>query len=391
MTGDIKALSLMGPMIMLVFCLAFAGAWLVDRQRPHILGLAAVCLLFALGTLTQTLHLAPSSGLNALISGAWYTGAVIGASQALVVRAGARPDWAAMIAAFFGIEIALWYFFYVDYSLITRIYIQNFSYGAILLFAALKIRKHRQHKYIDAAVFYALALFSLHFFPRTLYFIGGDAPVGTANFFASPFWQSLQMSLTVFGAALAVTILLATFSDIIADLRRDRDVDGLTGLLNRRAFTEQAQAVLKNARAPVSLILGDIDRFKQINDRFGHAGGDIALCDVARLLRQGAADRALVGRLGGEEFGILLLHHDARAAFEQSERIRLAIARHDFALVPGLDRVTASFGVAERKPHDNWDTLLRRADERLYAAKENGRNRTVALGTVAPPKLYVVS
>lgn len=391
MTNGTQTLSLIGPAIMLVFCTAFAGAWLIDRQRPYILGLSTACLLFALGTLTQVFGLPADKGINALLSAAWYTGAVLCASQALVLRAGVRPDWLLMIAAFVGIEIALWYFYYVDRSLITRIYIQNFAYGVILLFAALKIRKSRQNKYIDAAVFYVLAAFALHFFPRTLYFVGKHAPAGGISFLNSAFWQSLQMSLTMFGTALAVTVLIATFFDIIADLRRERDMDGLTGLLNRRGFTERAQAALKNAQGPMSLIVADIDRFKQINDRFGHAGGDIALRDVASLLSHIAAKDALVGRLGGEEFAILLTGHDTQAAFEQSEQMRKAIAHHQFAMVPGLDRVTTSLGVAELKPSDTWDSLLRRADECLYAAKNNGRNRTIAKETVRVAKLYTVS
>lgn len=147
--------------------------------------------------------------------------------------------------------------------------------------------------------------------------------------------------------------------------------DGLTGLLNRPAFFERAVSMCREATAPLAAIMVDIDHFKAINDRFGHAAGDTALRAVAQCL---IGHGELAGRLGGEEFALLLPQGDPDEAWRAAESLRGEIAAREFDIDATAVTVTCSFGVAVGAPGDDIDDLLRRADAALYAAKRAGRN-----------------
>lgn len=371
-------LSLIGPGIMLVFSLAFAGAWLIDKRRPYLMLLAAACALFALGTCSQILHWPNDIGVNSVISGALYTAAVLLASQALLLRSRRQIAWQIILTAFAAITAALWYFYYVDRSLLARVYIQNFGYGLILLVAALRLTGLSRGRYADRILFWLLLIFALHFFPRTLMTIGFSAPSDIRAFASSTFWQTLQLSLAVLGSALALAVLVAAFSDLLDNLRQERDIDFLTSILNRRGFEDRVATALASLAGPASLVICDLDHFKLINDRHGHDTGDAVLKDFGQILRSMARKRDVVGRLGGEEFALFLPATYLAEAHECAERLRLAVARHTYDPPHVAGSVTASFGVAQTGTSDTWESLYKRADTNLYAAKQAGRNRTVS-------------
>ena len=165
------------------------------------------------------------------------------------------------------------------------------------------------------------------------------------------------------------------------DLELQARTDPLTGLFNRRHFMTLAEADLARAtryRLPLSAIMLDIDHFKRINDSRGHRTGDLVLQNLAQLTKQTLRDVDIVGRLGGEEFAILLPQTGLDQALEVAERLRLAIAQSEVMPDAGLPlHYTASLGVAcvtEGAP-TNVDTLLSEADQALYAAKKSGRNK----------------
>jgi diguanylate cyclase (GGDEF)-like protein len=173
-----------------------------------------------------------------------------------------------------------------------------------------------------------------------------------------------------------------------ADLRRRAETDSLTGMGNRRYLIERAGTLLHQARQagrPFSLILFDIDHFKAVNDSHGHAMGDAALRLVADLCARVARSEDVLGRMGGEEFALVLPNTTLPEAQAVAERLRAAIARRGLPLsAPGqVLHLTASFGVAEWDAGDKGglDELLRRADAAVYAAKAAGRNRVMVAET----------
>ena len=178
------------------------------------------------------------------------------------------------------------------------------------------------------------------------------------------------------------------------ELRRQKEaaehaarIDPLTGLLNRRAFSEAADSEIRQAlryELPLSLVAIDLDHFKSINDNLGHAGGDVVLQSFARLVVEQLRGVDLAGRLGGEEFALLLPSTGAPAALQATQRLCEAVAASR-TLIQGREfGYTASFGVAELDPQQpRLDELLGRADAALYVAKRQGRNRVELAASVA--------
>lgn len=150
--------------------------------------------------------------------------------------------------------------------------------------------------------------------------------------------------------------------------------DALTSLYNRRKFEELlTREIDRNRRykTELSLIFCDIDNFKRINDEFGHDIGDTILRDFAASLKISVRSTDIVARWGGEEFVILVSNATPQQAQEIAEKLRKTIEDKSF---PPVGRVTASFGLTKFKSDDNQVTIIKRADQALYQAKENGRN-----------------
>ena len=161
-------------------------------------------------------------------------------------------------------------------------------------------------------------------------------------------------------------------------LREQAAADYLTGLPNRRGFFQIAATIAgqsRRSRESFSVILFDLDDFKSVNDRHGHDAGDRLLCEASRLVQASIRQGDALARWGGEEFVILLPRTAQDAAIVLAEKLRLAIAGAGFAPV---ERVTASFGVAEAATRDNVGDVINRADRALYRAKRAGRNRVEA-------------
>ena len=185
--------------------------------------------------------------------------------------------------------------------------------------------------------------------------------------------------------ALLGTVAMLSTALMRSDLehRTESVLDGLTGMLNRRAMKERMVELDEQATqtgAPVGVIIGDIDRFKRINDEHGHARGDAVLVDVAYALRKQLRAFDLAYRVGGEEFVILLPGASREDTVVLAEKLRAAIDATPYA---GLG-VTMSFGVATTDGETVADAMLR-ADTALYAAKSAGRNCVRIDGAPAHP------
>ena len=155
------------------------------------------------------------------------------------------------------------------------------------------------------------------------------------------------------------------------------ETDPLTELLNRRAFMQRLgeASVRAGGFGELSAVVFDIDHFKRINDQHGHDVGDLAIQAVAR---EGAREGGIVGRLGGEEFGIALPDRSLQAAEELANRVRLRCAQIRVRGTRGPVQLTCSFGVSAWSEGETVEGLLKRADIALYEAKTSGRNRVVS-------------
>ena len=195
---------------------------------------------------------------------------------------------------------------------------------------------------------------------------------------------SLRLGVAMMAVApLLVAAMNAARERMLKSLHHAAVHDALTATLSRAGFFQQAAACLADQPRPLSALMIDVDHFKQINDRHGHAAGDHVLAELALRLRTGLPDTALLGRLGGEEFAVLLPGAERDSALALARVLCQRVDEEPFALRPGLPplAVSISVGVAVLDEDDGpaaLDGLLQRADQALYRAKGSGRNRVVA-------------
>ena len=199
------------------------------------------------------------------------------------------------------------------------------------------------------------------------------------------FWGEIIARTVFFENKWTGLVIIADVSDRVVkelNLQKEKDIfkeiselDDLTNIANRRSFDERldnsiSDAMLKNAK--FSLIMFDIDRFKEINDTLGHQAGDAVLSELAFLIKENIRKDDFFARFGGEEFMIISKNIGVRGAVELAEKLRLKIETYGFSL---KINVKCSFGVTGYKRNDTAESIVKRADEALYKAKENGRNR----------------
>jgi diguanylate cyclase (GGDEF)-like protein len=180
------------------------------------------------------------------------------------------------------------------------------------------------------------------------------------------------------GILMGTSCVLRYFERVVHESNRAATHDELTGLLNRRALVANGEREIEVARRscqPLAVAFVDIDFFKKINDQYGHDQGDLALREVAQVLRQNCRSIDLLGRYGGEEFCLIFPGDDHAGAMIVGERL-LAAVRDD--RISGLPQVTISIGLAVLDPRDvsqTWHGLVNLADVELYKAKHGGRDR----------------
>lgn len=200
----------------------------------------------------------------------------------------------------------------------------------------------------------------------------------------------LIVLLTLVGEALGIfQPMVRRVAAYSRDLLKIASIDPLTGALNRRSFSERAAAELQRARRfekPACVLMLDADHFKAVNDRYGHGGGDAVLCALVRAVGETLRPTDLLGRLGGEEFAVLLPDSDLEGARAVAERIRERIADLRVPDPGGAIAFTVSIGAAACEGEaTSVQPALDRADAALYQAKAQGRNRVVAALPPAGP------
>ena len=201
---------------------------------------------------------------------------------------------------------------------------------------------------------------------------------GADDYITKPFDQhELQVRLR------AGTRLVDMQAELLAAreaLREQATRDSLTHLWNRNSILELLDRELSRSlreKGPIGVVIVDLDHFKDVQDRYGHLAGDAVLREAARRMKSAIREYDSVGRYGGEEFLILLPGCDETTSFNQAERLRRQLSQIDMSFNEASLAVTASFGVTTALPGQSWspESLIRKADQALYLAKEAGRNR----------------
>lgn len=364
------------PGITAVFSLSFACALIYDRRLRYLRFLAASFVAFALGSVVQICHLPDEWRLNALISATFYVSSIQLLAEGVLRRAGLHLRLAAHALMFALVLGGMYYFSFVKSNLLVRVYILNLSAGALMMLTALRFRKHCNGRAVNRVLLWVLLIFGASFFIRTPLTTMQPLPHGAASFGQSIFWVMLQLSLALMGAVLGLVLLAAAMSDVIDRLTLEQDLDPLTETFNRRAFERLARRSVADKQSyPLALIAFDIDNFKSINDRYGHAAGDAVLRQFAAILLAAMRENDVVARIGGEEFVFLLQGVDDKIAHQIAERLRTVLESSRFDQIDTTLCVTTSAGIARYRAGEAVGEWLARADHLLYAAKRAGRNR----------------
>lgn len=249
---------------------------------------------------------------------------------------------------------------------------------AIFSIPAYRLTFGRDSSSFTRAVGFFYLLYCLINVVRAFYVVHTDnVSVMVGNLMHSVVFLGL-FALLIFGS---VGYMLMLREKTELELLQAARTDELTGLFNRRAFFSHAQLAMgfaSRAWSPVSFLMLDVDHFKQLNDQFGHPAGDAALRALARAVELCVRPQDVLGRLGGEEFGLLLVCPTDNA-LAVAERIREQVERLQVAELPGCS-MTVSIGVASLQAVEGWDVeqLMQEADRQLYQAKLRGRNQVVA-------------
>ena len=243
---------------------------------------------------------------------------------------------------------------------------------------------------VTAAVLFATMMLTIYRTVITVGYYGYDAAKRSLHDARLLF---SMLGLMVLGGGMILMYLWFFIAERWAALSLTARLDPLTGILNRRAIDDGARREISRARrtgTPLALLVLDIDHFKQVNDVYGHRGGDEALQAFVAALQTGLRQIDLLGRIGGEEFVMFLPDTTTDEAANVAERLRAIVEATPVSFEEHKIGLTMTTGVTQLLPkEENWEGMLSRADEALYKGKREGRNRVVvdqrALGILAPP------
>ena len=380
------------PVVLTLFGVAFLVVGRFGNRAALLWGAGYLCA--AVGFLVPLLEVVVPIPAVAMTADAAFLSAFFLYSQALVTHFAARRLMAVRLGvvavAYACTSLAV----LVGESLRFELFINDIACSTLLLIAILASWR-RSHSRIDRALFGAVGFVIAETTVRTMvfFFMAGLPAMGA--FIGSTYAYVMQVTATIGALVMALTALASVALRIVERHRKASEEDPLTGLLNRRGFE---QLVGEGARAPkaeAAIIVADIDWFKSVNDRYGHAAGDEAIREVAALLNTLSWPGLAVARFGGEEFIAYLPNCRLQDAHTLANTVRIALSERDLGRIGIGSSITASFGVAVTAAGDHTiHDAISRADRLLYLAKSRGRNRVVSSAAEVPEqtgvKLFLV-
>lgn len=371
-------LSLSTPILAFIFAGAFLLLWGRDRARRENLWFSLGWAL--LGTGFSISLLSPDHWGRAIvmITHGPYTLAAVAMSIGLLKRIGvASPVRAHILIAATGFGVLAFVQSFGN-SIVGDLLVTNLTCGVILVMTAQLCARAGRRDRVETFLMVMIILAAAQFFIRPVMTLMFDGPVAAEAYRETVYYLAFNW-IFAFGSVLfGLAQMAGAVKDQFNDLRADTSTDTLSGLLSRGEFEARVEEALAQAaiqNTDVALVVADLDHFKTVNDIWGHQAGDAAIADFGRVVASFSRASDIAGRVGGEEFCILVSNAGENAAYGLAERLR---ARTNELEVDGGHlsvRLTASFGVAGRQAGESYRSLFARADKALYQAKQNGRDR----------------
>jgi diguanylate cyclase (GGDEF)-like protein len=366
-------IGLLNPAMSAIFCMSLLALW---RRQRHLTYIAIFALSYAIRVLCfGILYFAFAQNAPALrlLANLLVLLATMALSIALSSRLGQRPRYGILFIIGAISLMALHFYQFVEPSLPARAAILNLGLVAVCLMMLFDVAKLSHRTPVEQLLFGLVAIACLGFLLRLLIFqvssIASDQIEGA-------YWLIVSISDALICSTLAVAIFAIISVDVMDGIKSEAQTDVLSGLLNRRGFETRALDALEwqTADAQVTMILSDLDHFKSVNDRFGHSSGDRVIRTFAEILKDKAPRDAIIARLGGEEFAVLLPPGQTAAAHLLAEAARSAFKEVASTIVSNEFSPTASFGIAVARKGEGLLALVDRADRALYRAKSEGRD-----------------
>ncbi|RYD42680.1 MAG: GGDEF domain-containing protein [Sphingomonadales bacterium] len=371
-------ISLLNPGIGLLFATAFFLLWLNRRER-YVAYAAAAYTASALAFLIQDVGPVLPMELQRVPANIGFLATGMLFAAAIIKRYALPVPWRAMaITAGVSITVFLW-FLLIHPSIAGRILAVSIGAGIIAAMVVRALWPIDKPYLIDRVLFWVAAFAALNLIVRPVVLValvgGFDNYVG---FQQSVYWTTVQFSQAMVSIVAAISLMVAVAIDQIVELRLQVAGDDLSGLLNRRGFEAKAGTALRRCiehNSPAALMIADLDHFKLVNDNHGHAVGDAIIAAFGAHVRLIGPANMIAGRVGGEEFALLVPGASIEAARQLAEAVRTGLQAACADRLPANLCPTTSIGVAIGAPGTTLSALMQEADQALYEAKRTGRNR----------------
>lgn len=369
-------LALSHPLVVTLLGSTILLIWRDDTQRPRYLLYFGFAYLVYSVAVTFQITLIPSTlTLNVLLSSALYMAAVVLLTHGLIALSDRTyPYWFPTLVIGVMLMGRFYFSFFVDNQTI-RFYLLHASIALVLLHGAYLARNLLMGRSIDKVLYWSFLLLALSNVPRSLLvLLQADKRYG---FDLGTYWLFTKVTIYVFSVVFALSLILANMQRRIVTQQALSETDALTGLRNRRGFYSTVTRMIPRVET-YAILVADIDRFKKVNDTYGHYIGDIFLADAAMVIETSLRPTDVPGRIGGEEFAIFLPNTSLEKAHHVAERVRRNFENYVFAKGKGDLNGTISLGVTAVSSTTPLPDALSRADRLLYQAKATGRNRVVS-------------
>lgn len=372
-----QILGLVPPLMALFFAATFVMLWRVGRMKRHVLGFGLAFALSAVGFLLT--HLLPADAFYTFhLTHLFYSLGSIMMIGSVCERAGQRLHLGSMLFVYVVTALVMAVSVGLTNDVGPRLIIVNMGYGVMFAMGISTLLMARRRNIVDLAIIAVMVFQATDFFVRPSLTLLFERTIPAEVYRDSIYYSLIGLVLAIKGVANAMVLIGATIAEWTTTLRESGKRDPLTGLQNRGSFEDSMRSLLANAQTegrPLSLVVADIDHFKQVNDIWGHQAGDQALAGFGKLIANMVRGCDTPGRIGGEEFCIAAWNCENEPAHRLAERIRQSFAGLKHAGLSDDIRLTASFGVATAREGETYKQLFARADEALYLAKSSGRDR----------------
>lgn len=372
-----QILGFLSPAITVIFTCVFVAIWWQDRSRLHILAYASWFGVVALATALQAFLITRFGPAEMLLLHGVLTSGTIALLWGVARSRNSKIPLTGLIGIALANGVVCWIAGTYENQMAFLIS-QNYNGSLLFALGAFSVWLTARRGFADRLLISAFAFAAAYGLLRPPLIVLMKSNMTIQEYQESSMITINMVINAIISLFLALALLASIFEAKLREQHREDSRDALSGLATRAEFERAAARLFAKANKDetnVFMIVADIDHFKRINDKWGHSAGDRVIAEFAALIGRSIRDTDICGRIGGEEFCVLVSNCRAENARNLADRLR---ADTELLFPKSADRhlaVTASFGIAGWRPGESYSKAFKRADAALYAAKNGGRNQ----------------